>query len=152
MPLTSVLVMKIAFQRFDGALNPFFFFSSVVALKALVYSCPSCGKMVCYSLVILQHEIHFSKCFNDPRTRAAAVPHDELVPGEDSDKVRFVIKVQKLACRARGQRCYHGDRLTCTNDASKFSSSSASGCQRRIQSRSRRPGSRSRQHQDAWSV
>lgn len=135
-----------------GHLTPFFFFSSAVALKALVYSCLSCGKMVCYSLVILQHEMHFSKCFNDPRTRAAVVPQDELVPGEDSHKVWFTIKVQKLACRARGQRCYHGDRLTCTNDASKFSSSSASGHQRRIQGWSRRPGSRPRQHQDAWSV
>lgn len=42
--------------------------------------------------VILQNEMNFYKCLNDPRSRAASVSQDKLVPGEDSDKVCFKIK------------------------------------------------------------
>lgn len=43
--------------------------------------------------------MNFCKCFLDPRSCAAGVSLDKLVPGEDSDKVNFKIKVQKLAHR-----------------------------------------------------
>lgn len=102
MSLTSVPMMKIAFKCFDGA-NPFLSFLPLSLSRPSCIFCLSCGEMGGYSLLIQPHEMNFCKCFNDPSAAAACVSHDKLVPGEDSDKVRFRIKVQKLASHSGGR-------------------------------------------------
>lgn len=125
------------------------FFSSIVAGKALLYFCRGSGKMGCYSLLIPRHEMNFCKCFNDPRTRAARISQDKLVPGGDSDKARFKIKGQKLCVPHSGGRpgdatvtMGTGELVLTTGASFFFASSSESSSRRRIRIRSRqvRPG------------